>query len=203
MVAFTLTNIPAFMGALLSHDAFDAFVVHEITIRNGFNLIIEEGQTGSGVFSSRDSGADTAAPAGGQPVKSAAPAGGQPLKSEAPAGGQPGSQAANSEENSGRRLSYGRVRQLCFDAVKGKVLPSFMRFVLTAPSGTPERLAAASPDGFDAANVLSLAVNITYKDGTLTVTSGSSMKDIFAGKAADTAWGEEVKRLFAPFGIGE
>lgn len=180
------------MGALLSHDAFDAFVVHEITIRNGFNLIIEEGQTGSGVFSSRDSGADTAAPAGGQPVKSAAPA-----------GGQPGSQAANPEENSGRRLSYGRVRQLCFDAVKGKVLPSFMRFVLTAPSGTPERLAAASPDGFDAANVLSLAVNITYKDGTLTVTSGSSMKDIFAGKAADTAWGEEVKRLFAPFGIGE
>lgn len=186
MVAFTLTNVPAFMGALLSHETFDAFGVHEITIRNGFNLIIEEGQTlSAGEQADSENGAQTVS---GEKTGQNT---GKP---------EPGAGGSDAAENA---LLYARVRPLCFDAVKGKVLPSFMRFVLTAPAGTAERLAAALPDSFDPANVLSLAVNLTYKGGTLTVTSGSSVKDIFAGKAADTAWGEEVKRLFSSYGIEE
>lgn len=182
MVAFTLTNIPALMGALLSRETFDDFGVHEITIRNGFNLIIEEGQESSGESaSSADSGSENR-PAG------------------RPAAGEAGGGAASGPGRSA--LLYGRVRPLCFSAVKGKVLPSFMRFVLTAPAGTVEKL-SASGDGFDPGNILSLAVNLTYKAGTLTVTSGSSARDIFAGKAADTAWGEEVKKLFSAYGIAE
>lgn len=145
MVAFTVGNVPAFMGALLSRDTFDAYGVHEITIKKGFNLIIEENE----------------------------------------------------------KVSYGTVRPLCFDAVKGKTLPEFMRFTLTAPEGTLQTLSAETGEAYDADNVLGLALNITYRSGVLSVTSGSSVKDIFAGKAVDTAWGEAVKKLFSAYGISE
>ncbi len=167
MVAFTLERVSAFMGSLLSTDAFDSYGVHEITIMKGFNLIIEGNQ--GAVLESGTSSEET----------------------EEQVAAAPGP------------VLYGTVRPLCFDAVKGKVLPEFMRFVLTAPAGTLKRLTAESGGPVDETNILSLALNITYRNGAITVTSGTSAKDIFAGKAVDTAWGEAVKRLFTPFGLVE
>lgn len=161
------------MGSLLSSEAFDSFGVHEITIMKGFNLIIEGNQ---------------AAGAGSEPPASTAAVEEPAAGGAAPAAGP---------------VLYGTVRALCFDAVKGKVLPEFMRFILTAPSGTVKQLAAESGEAVDEANILSMALNITYRNGTITVTSGTSAKDIFAGKAVDMAWGNAVRKLLSGYGIND
>ena len=102
----------------------------------------------------------------------------------------------------GSLTPYADVKPLCYDAVKGKVLPSALKFVLSPPDEVYARLETLSGAPLDRA-ALSLALNISFRNGTLSLTTGVSSTDIFAAKAADRIWGEEAGRQFSSFGLSE
>ena len=151
MTAFQITDLRLFTKNLFMQDTFDSFWVSEATIQTSAALIIE-GKIDPAFFAEPGSEADESAES--TPVL---PPGQAPYR------------------------TWGEIRPLCFEWIKGKSLPLHFRIVLRDPSRAE-----------DAA-----FLNIRYERGqALRVTTGYTAKEFTMDRSDEKLWDEEVVKFF-------
>jgi hypothetical protein len=93
-----------------------------------------------------------------------------------------------SEERSseGGFSSYGDLRPLCFEAVRGKHTPGYMKFVFGATNSLRGEI--LSGQDVDPEDVTGFYINAMFRDGQLTTTTGTSMRTFTMDKTAETLW---------------
>jgi len=91
--------------------------------------------------------------------------------------------------------SYGKVRSLCYEMMKGKELPEYFKFTLLCPKEMLSRLMEESGSVLEETDVASLSLTFTYKDGRLSVMSGTAFRIFTTDRTLENAWDEKVNRM--------
>ncbi len=97
-------------------------------------------------------------------------------------------------------VKWGEVKELFFQAIKGKRLPGMFRVVLTADRVRTEQLVKACGREKEEA-AAALYLNIRYAAGSCQLVSGVSHTDFTMDKALDMAWDAAVQEYLKQNGI--
>lgn len=89
-------------------------------------------------------------------------------------------------------VQYGQVRGFFYEIIKGKRTPVYFKFVFHAPGELIEKLLSESDTGFTPKDINSLTLTATFKDGALTVLTGTNLATFSLDKTIDQAWDRYV-----------
>ncbi|MBE6015267.1 MAG: hypothetical protein E7241_07860 [Lachnospiraceae bacterium] len=98
-----------------------------------------------------------------------------------------------------RFQAWGKVRSLCFDLVKGKTLPIFMKVVLQLPESKVADILAESGASIRPEEITGLYLNITYDRKELRVVTGTSLKTFSMDKSLEREWDEAAGKIMAEY----
>lgn len=87
-----------------------------------------------------------------------------------------------------RCLPYGRLRKICLETISGKRAPGYFKFVFLAPPALVSQLLDQAGNGMRSEDVDALAMNLTYRDGSLRLTTGTSCRIFSMDKSLDQVW---------------
>lgn len=90
---------------------------------------------------------------------------------------------------------WGEIKELFFQAIKGKRLPGMLRIVLAADRVWTERILKECGKEQEEAGA-SLYLNIRYTAGSCQIISGVSHAGFTMDKTLDTAWDEALQEFF-------
>ncbi len=80
------------------------------------------------------------------------------------------------------------IRPLCFDLIKGKILPVSFRFVLqTTPEMTKEMM-LGEVSSASISEVKGFTLNIKYQDGIISIITATSLNSFIPDKTPDEIW---------------
>ncbi len=82
---------------------------------------------------------------------------------------------------------WGRIKPYVFNFVKGKVKPSYMKFVISAPRELLEKISD---------NAAALFLNFVFEKDMVICTTGTAQKTFVLNKELDLVWEEYVKEFF-------
>jgi len=82
---------------------------------------------------------------------------------------------------------WGRVRPYVFEFVKGKIKPSYMKFVISASKELLEKISD---------NAAALFLNFVFEKDCVVCTTGTAQKNFSLDKKLEIAWEEYVKEFF-------
>lgn len=85
-------------------------------------------------------------------------------------------------------IPFGRVRNICLDMIRGKKTPVSFKFVFLAPPAVVAELVEKSEVSFQTSDVEALSLNLTFRDGRLTATTGTSIRIFSMDKSLEQAW---------------
>lgn len=109
------------------------------------------------------------------------------------------------EEGTGEALSgsrfqtWGNVRSICYELVKGKTLPIFMKVVLQLSEDRVAEILSESGAGISLDNITGLYLNITYDRKELRVVTGTSLKTFTMDKSLERAWDDTAGKIMAEY----
>lgn len=92
-------------------------------------------------------------------------------------------------------VPYSFVRPACFDLIKGKRTPSSFQFVFQLSAENQTHTLASIGSSFSTEDVSGMYLNLKYRNGQLTCTTGVSCRVFSADKSLEHAWDELVKRF--------
>ena len=95
------------------------------------------------------------------------------------------------EEGSIMYCTYSSVKRIAYECVKGKNLPDYMKFVLTAPKTFAQDYSLSEGE--------SLSLTVSFRDNELNVMSGAFLKDPFSSRETEKAWDKAVEKMFSAF----
>ena len=95
---------------------------------------------------------------------------------------------------------WGEIKEIFFQAVKGKRLPGMMRIVLAADRAWTDRILNECGKAREEAGA-GLYLNIRYSANGCQVVSGVSHVGFTMDKALDNAWDTELRDFFQKNGI--
>ncbi len=98
-------------------------------------------------------------------------------------------------------ISWGMVRERCFDIIRGKRTPLSFKFVFFYPPDLLLPFLREHDVTVREDNVLGLCINLRFDGTNLLLTTGTSMKAFTADRSCDRAWDEEVLRLITSMDI--
>ncbi len=81
-----------------------------------------------------------------------------------------------------------RLKEYCFSIIKGKTTPLAFKFVFLLPNEKIPDFLAASSINHEADEIYGLYLNITYKDGQLRLTTGTSLRSFTMDRTIDNGW---------------
>jgi hypothetical protein len=97
--------------------------------------------------------------------------------------------------------TWGDIRPICFDLIKGKKTPVSFKVVLLASDKLVEKI-AATPECEVAANLIrSLVLNIRYDNGRVTCVTGTSFTTFVMDKSAEKLYDGYIKQMLFDFGL--
>lgn len=96
--------------------------------------------------------------------------------------------------------NWGEVKEIFFQAIKGKRLPGMLRIVLAADRAWTERVLDECGKAKEEAGA-SLYLNIRYSANGCQVVSGVSHVGFTLDKTLDSAWDAELQEFFKKNGI--
>ena len=171
MIALQIEHIGGFMNQLLLKETFDRFLVSEAQITT-FTTFTIDGQSHP-EFYEDDASADD------------------------------GRATADSEAQRHREalVRWKEIRSFCVQILKGRRLPLSFRFVFQLSSGQIRRFLEKNGLNYDPEDVLGLFLNIQYRNHTLTVTTGSSLRIFTLDHTLDQAWDQYVRNFFNTCGL--
>ena len=162
MLAIQIDHVKDFMKKLLLQDAFDSFLVSEISITT-FTTFSIDGQLHPEFF--------------------------DPEKCEA-------LRAENRSSILGKE-----ARPYCLSIIKGQQSPLSFHIVLQADSALTAQLSASAGLSFSAEDIFGLFLNLQFRGGVLSVTTGTSLKVFTPDKSLDRAWDRFVSGWLEQEGI--
>jgi len=108
--------------------------------------------------------------------------------------------AESGEVAAGSRFqTWGNVRSFCYELVKGKTLPVYMKVVLQLSDPGTERLLADAGVALRFEDVTGLYLNITYDRKELRVVTGTSLKTFTMDKSLEREWDEAAGKIMAEY----
>ena len=94
-------------------------------------------------------------------------------------------------------LTWGLMRPVFFDLIKGKHTPVSFRIVLRLSDSNTESLLASSGLSMDASQIAGLFLNLNYQNNTVTCTTGTSLRIFTLDKTLDRIWDDMVMKFFS------
>lgn len=82
---------------------------------------------------------------------------------------------------------WGRIRPYIFEFIKGKVKPSYIKFVIAADNQLLSQISE---------NAAALFINFVFEKDRVVCTTGTSQKNFALNKDLDIAWENYVKEFF-------
>ena len=90
-------------------------------------------------------------------------------------------------------LPFGKVRSHCFNLIKGKRTPSHFKFVFLLSPANLARTVEQTHTSFTAADVSAMFLNLNFRNGELTLTTGVSYRIFSVDKSLEHEWDRMVK----------
>lgn len=87
------------------------------------------------------------------------------------------------------------LKPIAFNYIKGSKAPTLMRLVFVYPQELTDKLITDNSIDIQPENINGLFINIKFQDGSLSLTTASSLKIFTLDKALDTVF-EKAVRLF-------
>lgn len=98
-------------------------------------------------------------------------------------------------------LPFSHVRPICYELIRGKHTPIYMKFVfLLSPSNAAKTL-ASTDCGLTAGDVSGIFLNLTFRDGAMLLTTGVSYRTFTLDHSFDAAWDSLAARFLNNHGI--
>ncbi|MGI6056361.1 MAG: DUF5721 family protein [Bilifractor sp.] len=171
MIALQIEHVGSFMNQLLLKETFDRFLVSEAQITT-FTTFSIDGQSHP-EFYEDDASEDT------------------------------GSMHTGRDAQTHREslVRWKDIRSFCVQIFKGRRLPLSFRFVFQLSSGQIRWFMEKNELNYDPEDVLGLFLNIQYRNHTLTVTTGSSLRTFTMDRTIDQAWDRYVQKFFTACGL--
>lgn len=85
------------------------------------------------------------------------------------------------------------IKPFCYSIIKGRRSPLSFRFVFQLPARETELLLASSDLSLQPEDIFGLFFNCSFQQGTLTVTTGSSLKIFTRDHSLDQAWDQSLQ----------
>lgn len=91
--------------------------------------------------------------------------------------------------------TWGKLRPLCYDLIKGKTLPLKMSFLLLLPKSTSKKLLEGN--GYMTnSDAVDLLINVRYENGQVNLITGSNTQTFLLDKSYDDIWDREfIKQI--------
>ena len=96
-------------------------------------------------------------------------------------------------------ISYGKVRNICFEMMKGKTIPSYFKFIFLLPPDQLASLLESTDTSLQTSDIANLSLNLRFQDNVLLATAGTSVKMFTTDKTLDKAWDEWVSHFLEPY----
>ena len=95
-------------------------------------------------------------------------------------------------ENREGIVFWKRLRPVCYEIIKGKRVPTRFSIILMAPSQKVIEFLNQSGISHDPADINGLFLNIYFKQGKLSCTTGCSLKTFSMDRKIEAAWDEYI-----------
>lgn len=102
---------------------------------------------------------------------------------------------ADSDPSADSLQTWGKVRPICFELIKGKRLPLYFKVVLQLSGVNTGRFLSSIDTSFSRNDVSGLYMNISFDRKELRIVSGTSVKTFSMDKSLDQEWDNMVKRF--------
>ena len=91
-----------------------------------------------------------------------------------------------------RCTTYGRVRPICFEMIKGKRTPRSFQVVFLAGSRLVGRVLEREGISMRPEDVANLSLNVRYHEGELYVTCGCTLRLFSMDRTLENAWADRI-----------
>lgn len=98
-------------------------------------------------------------------------------------------------------LPFSHFRPVCYGLIRGKHTPSYMKFVFLLSPANAQKTLLATDTGISAEDVSGIFLNLTFRDGRLTLTTGVSYRTFTMDHSFDHAWDTLAARFLDRHGI--
>ncbi|MBR5337165.1 MAG: hypothetical protein IK152_04210 [Lachnospiraceae bacterium] len=174
MTAIEITDVKGFMGKLLASDTFDEYLILEAVITKA-NTFTIDGRLSEEYLAEMNNEVLAAAGAENDDSRSGETAGTMRLQ------------------------TWGNVRNICYDLVKGKTLPIYMKVVLQSSAAATADIISRSGAGLSPEDVAGLYINITYDRRELRCVTGTSIRTFTLDKSLEHEWDGYVARVLKEY----
>ena len=93
------------------------------------------------------------------------------------------------------------VREHCLALIKGQRTPLSFRMVFQLPEKTTEKLVLAANSALSPEDVYGLFLNVQFRGGILTLTTGTSLRTFTLDKSLEKAWDSYISSYLAKQGL--
>ena len=94
-----------------------------------------------------------------------------------------------------KQVTWDMIRPFCLQLIKGRRLPLSLRIVLELPEAETAALLEDNDLNFTPEDIFGLFLNIQYRGGELSVTTGSSLRVFSQDRSLDQAWDRMVQEF--------
>lgn len=98
-------------------------------------------------------------------------------------------------------LPFSHVRPICYELIRGKHTPLYMKFVFLLSPANAANTLAATDCGLTAEDVSGIFLNLTFRDGAMVLTTGVSYRTFTLDRSFDAAWDSLAARFLNNRGI--
>jgi hypothetical protein len=98
-------------------------------------------------------------------------------------------------------LPFSHFRPICYELIRGKHTPLYMKLVFLLSPENAARTLAASDSQLTPADVSGIFLNLTFRDGNLILTTGVSYRTFTLDHSFDASWDALAARFLTGHGI--
>ena len=102
---------------------------------------------------------------------------------------------ARVEEPEDDFISWGSIRHICFEIIKGKNAPLKFKITLKLPNSYIEKMLTSVDTNIEASQVLGMYIHINYENNKLNVITGTSLSIFTMDKSIDKFWDKQITTL--------
>ncbi len=95
-----------------------------------------------------------------------------------------------------RLAAWKDVRRIFLELIKGKRTPLAFKMVFVLPPAAQEDLIRDAGLTTNTGDIFGLYINLTFRDGRLLLTTGTSLRTFSMDRSVDEAWDAYVARFF-------
>lgn len=98
-------------------------------------------------------------------------------------------------ENREGSIYWKKLRPLCYEIIKGQKVPLRFKIVFMMPSDFVSQFLGSTGLDFEPAQVNGLFLNVSFQEGKLTCTTGTSLRDFTLDKSLEHAWDDQITKF--------